>query len=189
MLKILMDSVVKLAEVREKNKEKLFSNFLLPAFESFEKAHLNYLDTLQKYRDYISDSTCIDSPTLAKLQEMLRKDSDFYKHVRVNAIQEADVLRSSKRYDFQPFINAINGYFVGDIKGQSEFVYHMNGSTVNFNVVRERLLRIIMAIQEPEIKDLEITVNAVDELIANIQSKRMHIHREFLKAKKSLLPV
>lgn len=190
MIKILFDKFFEFFRVRQENREKLFKNFLKPAYESFEKAHHNYLETFQQYRDVVCNNDNMNTNMLDELKGQLLNDSRFHHHLRSAAIQEAETLESSKRYNFMPFINRIRKYFEGPIEGKSEFIRKVNQMEKYSNSPRAALFMAIeflsYSLSDEKVK-IQITSKEIDELIWHIQKQKEKIHREYLKAKKKLM--
>jgi hypothetical protein len=51
----LVDNLIKLAEAREKNRRRLYDDFVRPAYADFEALHESYVARLQKYRAMVED--------------------------------------------------------------------------------------------------------------------------------------
>ena len=185
----LFDKLIDLAKTRQENREKLFTGFVEPTYQSFDAAHSNYLASFQKYRDAIVERSDPTDEDIKQLQGLLLTDSLFHWHIRQSAINEADVLRESKRHDFMPFIDSITKYFEGPIPGKSdlvkkvnEFVRYANGARAVLFMALE-LLR--TSLQDGRARS-SITVEGLDEIIEWLQSQHAVVQRHYLQAKKKL---
>lgn len=190
MIKILADKIIELLRVRQENREKLFRNFLEPAYQSFESAHSEYIETFQNYREFVCDSKNIESDLIAALQKKLICDSIDHGHIRLAAISEAEILTSSDRYDFKPFISEVRSYFEDPIRGKSDFVRKVAQAELRSNAPRAALLLAIqyLGFSLTDEKSKEIMTNeAIDELIMHIQKQKEKVDAEYLKAKKALM--
>jgi len=88
----IFDKLIELPKARQENREKLFSGFV-----EFDAAHSDYLACFQKYRNLIVRNSHLTHADIQELQDLLRTDSRFHRHIKRSAIAEADVLRESNR--------------------------------------------------------------------------------------------
>ena len=61
-------------KVREVNREKLFTGFVKPAFDSLDAAHKSYLECFRNYPDVITSTGTISDNDIGKLKDMLKNN-------------------------------------------------------------------------------------------------------------------
>src|SRR4030095_5841747 len=122
MLDIFIGRLIELLKTRQENKEKLFTDFVQPAYESFEKAHHRYIECFQEYQRFLSTRTKLSNRAIKELLERLRQDSLWEQHIRHSAMIEAEELMASRRYNFGPFIIALKSYFEEPVSGNTKMV-------------------------------------------------------------------
>jgi hypothetical protein len=190
MLNTFIQQFVELLKTRQDNREKLFTNFVQPAYEAFEQAHQTYLETFQEYRNFIVSHETLSKQKMNELQERLINDSRFQQDLRSSAIQRAGILRTSRRYDFVPLISAIEGYFLEPIDGKSELLNLTREIVLHDNAARAFLYTILQLLQAslPDKKfRASITVEGIDEIIMYLQDRKSKIQSLYLDAKKNLM--
>jgi len=172
---------------------RFFKNFLQPAYNKFEKAHQDYTKTFKRYRDIISNNDYITEKDIWKSVQLLFKDSIFSYHLRTDAIQEAELLKCSTSFNFNPFISAINRYFTGPIEGKSDLPQHANKlSNGHFNLPRAKLFNVLRILKDSlgdEKMKAMVTVDSLDEIMMHLQKQKELIHAHYLIAKKKLFDI
>ncbi len=174
----------------ENKKERLYNNFLKPAYERFNKAHENYIVTFKKYREIVSSNGHMTKDEIKEFQDLLFRDSNFHHDLRITAIQEAELLENSVSHNFDSFISAIRAYFSGPIKGKSKLIKTANRIEMYANSPRNvffMVLEILAESLENKEKRALVTVKGIDEIILHIQKQNESVNKEYLKAKRILL--
>ena len=80
LLDKLIDRCIQLVQVREKQNRDLYTDFLAPTLDNFERVHKNYLETFAAYRKMLlsgSDPLTLDHPIFNKLIEDSKSSSDL----------------------------------------------------------------------------------------------------------------
>jgi hypothetical protein len=190
MLDIFIDRLIQLLKTRQENKEKLFTDFVQPTYESFEKAHQKYIDCFQEYQRLLSTRTKLSNRAITELLERLKQDSLWEQHIRHSAILEAEELMESRRYNFSPFMNAIRNYFEEPISGNTKMVQSAIDASMLSNAPRVFLYNVLTMLQISmwdEKARKKVSKTGLDEIIKHIQGKRLIVQKEYLEAKKHLL--
>ncbi len=176
----------------EKNKGNLFNNYLNPAYEKFEKAHINYLESFKIYREIISKYGFLTKEENLMLKDKIKWDSRYQYDSRFMVLLELESLKEYKEYDFNPLIHLVNDYFEGPINGESIMVKEINELDGQSNAPRATFYRILDVLFDSypnEETKIFISVQGIDEIIICLQKKKESIHKEFLKAKMALLGI
>ncbi|SRR6266498_651418 len=190
MLNIFIDRLIDLLKTRQENKEKLFTDFVQPAYESFERAHQKYIECFQEYQRFLSTRTKLSNRTMEELLEKLKQDSLWEQHIRRSAILEAEALMESRRYNFSPFINAIQNYFEEPISGNTKMVQLAIDASMLSNASRvflHNILKMLQISMWDEKTRKKVSKAGLDEIIKHIQGKRLIVQKEYLEVKKHLL--
>ena len=190
MLDIFINRLIELLKTRQENNEKLFVDFVQPAYESFEKAHQKYIECFQEYKKLLSTRAKLSDHAIKELLETLRQDSLWQQHIRHSAILEAEELMKSRRYNFTPFINAIKNYFEEPISGSTKMVQFATRVSMYSNAPRVFLYYVLTMLQmstRDEKSRKTVSKAGLDEIIKHIQGKRLIVQKEYLEAKRNLL--
>ena len=190
MLDIFIGRLIELLKTQQENKEKLFSDFVQPAYEAFEKAHQRYLECFQEYKTLLSKRTKLSNQAIQELLVKLRQDSLWEQHIRHSSMMEAEALMASHRYNFGPFINAIRNYFEEPISGNTKMVQYAIDASMLSNAPRvflHNVLTMLLVSTWDEKTRRKISKAGLDEIINHIQGKRLIVQKEYLEAKRYLL--
>ncbi|MBI5934689.1 MAG: hypothetical protein HY867_13365 [Chloroflexi bacterium] len=190
MIEIFIDRLVELLKTKQENKEKLFANFVQPAYESFERAHQRYIECFQEYQKFLSTQTELNANTIRELLVRLRQDSLWEQNIRQSAIAEAEWLTDSHRYNFIPFINAIKNYFEEPVSGKTKMVQSAIDASMLSNSPRVFLynvLTMLLISTQDEKMRKRVSKAGLDETIKHLQRNRLIVQKEYLAAKKYLL--
>ena len=184
------ESVDTQSDKNQDKKEKLYNNFLKPAYDRFNKAHENYIVTFKKYRKILSSNGHMTKDEIKQFQDLLYRDSNFHHDLRITAIQEAALLENTESYNFDSFISAIRRYFCGPIEGKSKLIKAADRIEMFANAPRNvffMTLEILAnSLENRETREL-VTVQGIDEIILHIQKQNESVNKEFFTAKRSLL--
>lgn len=106
VLKIVIDLLLNLPEVWQRNNRNYYADFIRGFEESFELLHKDYVDSFSKYRKLLME---IEFPVdyESEIVKVIQSDSLFTEHIRA-ALYPISNHKKDKRIG--PLISAISGY-------------------------------------------------------------------------------
>ncbi|WP_318399698.1 hypothetical protein [Photobacterium leiognathi] len=186
----LVDNLIQLLKEREKNREKLFINFVEPMYCSFNLAHENYLDSLVRYQKFCEGEIDFELDELLALAHIVMDDSRETYHIRRSCLEQSQLLSEMTRYDFSPLIEAVDDYFNGD-ETESQFINKQRHPiALCINHRRSKLSSYLdylqLGISDESYRKI-LAHGQIQELIDEVQGSRDNVEKEYLKAKYALL--